>query len=185
MLAESDARTLRQFLVNTFDGIGGDAADQILDRGQDGHSASPGKLKPRRSSAARRDAEREPQRRPVDAGAALRQPRAAAVSARRVRDYPGDHGDQLALLRPDAVPRQLPSGPVTVMVHMASVWVPFTSESKEAIAGYPEIQKELRLGLQAVGRKLAMYLNRRNKVKQEGERRNRSSCVTWAKVARP
>ena len=40
----------------------------------------------------------------------------------------------------------LPSGPVTVMVHMASVWVPFTSESKEAIACYPEIQKELRLG---------------------------------------
>ena len=51
----------------------------------------------------------------------------------------------------------LPSGPVTVMVHMASVWVPFTSESKEAIASYPEIQKELRLALQAVGRKLGMY----------------------------
>jgi DNA topoisomerase-6 subunit B len=57
------------------------------------------------------------------------------------------------------------------MVHMASVWVPFTSESKEAIAAYPEIMKELRLGLQAVGRKLAMYLNRRNRVRQEGERR--------------
>jgi len=57
-------------------------------------------------------------------------------------------------------------------VHMASVWVPFTSESKEAIASYPEIQKELRLALQAVGRKLGMYLNRRQKVKQEGERRS-------------
>ena len=57
------------------------------------------------------------------------------------------------------------------MVHMASVWVPFTSESKEAVAGYPEIQKELRLGLQAVGRKLAMYLRRRVRVKQEGHRR--------------
>jgi len=66
---------------------------------------------------------------------------------------------------------QLPTGPVTVMVHMASVWVPFTSESKEAIASYPEITKELRLALQAVGRKLAIYLNRRNRVKQEGERR--------------
>jgi DNA topoisomerase-6 subunit B len=66
----------------------------------------------------------------------------------------------------------LPQGPVTVMVHMASVWVPFTSESKEAIAGYPEIQKELRLGLQAVGRKLGMFLNRKVKVKQEGERRS-------------
>jgi DNA topoisomerase-6 subunit B len=65
----------------------------------------------------------------------------------------------------------LPAGPVTVMVHMASVWVPFTSESKEAVAGYPEIQKELRLALQAVGRKLAMFLNRRNRVKHEGQRR--------------
>src|SRR5439155_1707884 len=66
---------------------------------------------------------------------------------------------------------QLPVGPVTVMVHVASVWVPFTSESKEAIASYPEIMKELRLGLQAVGRKLAIYLNRRKRVRQEGERR--------------
>src|ERR1700747_2435542 len=66
---------------------------------------------------------------------------------------------------------QLPVGPVTVIVHVASVWVPFTSESKEAIASYPEIVKELRLGLQAVGRKLAVYLNRRKRVRQEGERR--------------
>ena len=67
---------------------------------------------------------------------------------------------------------QFPNGPISLMVHMASVWVPFTSESKEAIASYPEIEKELRLGLQAVGRKLGMYLRRRQKVKQEGERRS-------------
>jgi DNA topoisomerase-6 subunit B len=65
----------------------------------------------------------------------------------------------------------MPKGPVTVMVHVASVWVPFTSESKEAIASYPEIQKELRLALQAVGRKLGMFLRRRQRVKQEGDRR--------------
>jgi DNA topoisomerase-6 subunit B len=40
------------------------------------------------------------------------------------------------------------------------------------VAAYPEIQKELRLALQAVGRKLGMYLRRRNRVRQEGERRN-------------
>jgi DNA topoisomerase-6 subunit B len=57
------------------------------------------------------------------------------------------------------------------MVHIASVWVPFTSESKEAVASYPEIQKEIRLGLQAVGRKLGMYLRRRLKVKQQSDRR--------------
>ena len=55
---------------------------------------------------------------------------------------------------------------------MASVWVPFTNESKEAIALYPEIQKELRLALQAVGRKLGMFLRRRLRVRHEGERRN-------------
>jgi DNA topoisomerase-6 subunit B len=66
----------------------------------------------------------------------------------------------------------LPKGPVTLMVHIASVWVPFTSESKEAVASYPEIQKELRLALQSVGRKLGMYMRRRNRVRQEGERRN-------------
>ncbi|MEX2561386.1 MAG: DNA topoisomerase VI subunit B, partial [Pirellulales bacterium] len=65
----------------------------------------------------------------------------------------------------------MPAGPVTIMVHMASVWVPFTSESKEAVAAYPEIQRELRLALQSVGRKLSMYLRRRLKVRQEGERR--------------
>ena len=66
----------------------------------------------------------------------------------------------------------LPSGPVHVMVHMASVWVPYTSESKEAVASYPEIQKELRLALQSVGRKLGMYLRKRLKVKQQSDRRN-------------
>jgi DNA topoisomerase-6 subunit B len=65
----------------------------------------------------------------------------------------------------------LPKGPVSLMVHIASVWVPFTSESKEAVASYPEIQKEIRLGLQAVGRKLGMYLRRRLKVKQQSNRR--------------
>jgi DNA topoisomerase-6 subunit B len=66
----------------------------------------------------------------------------------------------------------LPSGPTTVMIHMASVWVPFTNESKEAVASYPEIQKELRLALQTVGRKLGMFLRRRLRVRHEGERRN-------------
>jgi DNA topoisomerase-6 subunit B len=58
----------------------------------------------------------------------------------------------------------LPSGPLTLMVHMVSVWVPFTSESKEAIAHYPEIMKEIRLGLQEVGRKLKAYLGRRARI---------------------
>src|SRR5688572_24628864 len=41
----------------------------------------------------------------------------------------------------------LPSGPPVNMIHMASVWVPFTSESKEAVADYDEIRKEMKLAL--------------------------------------
>jgi len=57
----------------------------------------------------------------------------------------------------------LPTGPLVVMVHLASVWVPFTSESKEAIADYPEIQKEIRLAVQECGRRLRIYVNRRRR----------------------
>jgi DNA topoisomerase-6 subunit B len=54
----------------------------------------------------------------------------------------------------------LPAAPMVLMVHIASVWVPFTSESKEAVASYPEIMKEIRLALQDVGRKLGLYIRR-------------------------
>jgi DNA topoisomerase-6 subunit B len=65
----------------------------------------------------------------------------------------------------------LPVGPLVIMIHMASVWVPFTSESKEAIADYDEIRKEMKLALQECGRKLGIYLRRRQKMKREAERR--------------
>lgn len=57
----------------------------------------------------------------------------------------------------------LPSGPVAIMVHIASVWVPYTSESKKAVAHYDEILKEMRLALMEVGRKLAVHLRRRRR----------------------
>ena len=66
----------------------------------------------------------------------------------------------------------LPQGPLVVMVHMASVWVPFTSESKEAIADYDEIRQEIRKGVQDCGRKLSAYLNRRRAQKYQGDRRS-------------
>lgn len=65
----------------------------------------------------------------------------------------------------------LPVGPLIVLVHMASVWVPFTSESKEAIADYDEIRKEMRLALQECGRKLGTYLRRRKQMRKQSERR--------------
>ena len=170
---ESDARSLRQFLTTTFSGMSGDAADKILDEAKLASRQSPSKLK-------------------KDALATLH----SAMQHVNV-----DEGSNMTVLRfANRVPLQfqhaacavtqtilstnwrsyglsqsrgsLPSGPVTVMVHVASVWVPFTSESKEAIASYPEIQKEIRLALQAVGRNLGMYLRRRLRVAQEGQRRS-------------
>jgi DNA topoisomerase-6 subunit B len=66
----------------------------------------------------------------------------------------------------------LPGGPLVIMIHMASVWVPFTSESKEAIADYDEIRKEMKLALMECGRKLGTYLRKRQKMQREAARRD-------------
>jgi DNA topoisomerase-6 subunit B len=65
----------------------------------------------------------------------------------------------------------LPLGPMLLMVHIASVWVPFTSESKEAIAHYPEIVKEIRLGLQECGRQVAIWIRKRRREADEAKKR--------------
>jgi DNA topoisomerase VI subunit B len=66
----------------------------------------------------------------------------------------------------------LPNGPLVIMIHVASVWVPFTSESKEAIADYDEIRKEMKLALMECGRKLGTYLRKRQKMQREAARRD-------------
>ena len=67
---------------------------------------------------------------------------------------------------------QLPAGPLAVVVHIASVWVPFTSESKEAIAHYPEILKEIKLAVQECGRRLGRFVKRRRR-QADAERKRR------------
>jgi DNA topoisomerase VI subunit B len=66
----------------------------------------------------------------------------------------------------------LPTGPMVIFVHMASVWVPFTSESKEAIADYDEIRKDITLALRECGRRLGLFLRRRERAQGEYHRRN-------------
>ncbi len=61
----------------------------------------------------------------------------------------------------------LPNGPILLMVHIASVWVPFTSESKEAVAHYPEIIKEIKLAIQECGRKLGLHVRRQKRIRAE------------------
>ena len=173
LLVETDARTLRQFLASTFDGMGTLAADKILQEAQLPRRVMPGNLDEDQRNrlyetmrnvnlfegqtmSVLRYANRVP---------LLFQAGACAITQTIMQTNWRIYGLQQTR-------GSLPTGPVTVMVHIASVWVPFTSESKEAIAAYPEIQKELRLALQAVGRKLGMYLRHRQRAQHEGQRRS-------------
>ncbi|MDO5554235.1 MAG: DNA topoisomerase VI subunit B [Planctomycetia bacterium] len=173
MLDQSDARTMRQFLTASFDGVGTDGADKIIKTAAIRPRVSPKKLLPKEfeglydalrnlnlSEGQTMNVYRYANRVPLQfqAGACLI---TQSIMQMNWRNY------GLAQTK-----NQLPRGPITIMVHLASVWVPFTSESKEAIAAYPEIQKELRLALQTVGRKLGLFLSRRERVKQETERRS-------------
>jgi DNA topoisomerase-6 subunit B len=172
LIEESDARTIRQFLIHTFNGLGGEAADKIIKESGLGTRQSPNGLKPKDveklltamkgvnvSEGQTMEVLRYANRVPLQFS-----PSSCAITQMVLGTNWRSYG--LSQSRGG-----MPKGPVTVMVHVASVWVPFTSESKEAIASYPEIQKELRLALQSVGRKLGMYVRRRLKVKQQGERR--------------
>jgi DNA topoisomerase-6 subunit B len=172
LAAESDARSLRQFLTTTFAGVGSEGADKILTEADLAPRQSPAKLKKQQLDALH-EAMQHVNAEEGQSMTVLRfanrvplqfQHAACAVTQTILSTNWRAYG--LSQSR-----GSLPSGPVTVMVHMASVWVPFTSESKEAIAHYPEIQKEIRLALQAVGRKLGMYMRRRLRVAQEGQRR--------------
>jgi DNA topoisomerase-6 subunit B len=173
LLSESDARSLRQFLISTFNGMGSEGAEKILKEADLGLRMSPSKLKQAdiaKMHAAMRSVSLEDGQTMNVMRFANRvplqfQPGACAIT----QTIAGTNWRSYGLTQSRGA---MPNGPVTIMVHMASVWVPFTSESKEAVASYPEIQKELRLALQAVGRKLSMYLRRRLRVKQEGERRS-------------
>jgi len=64
----------------------------------------------------------------------------------------------------------LPVGPLAIVVHLASVWVPFTSEAKEAVAHYDELLREMKLAVQECGRKLATHIRAREKAQSEQKR---------------
>jgi len=66
----------------------------------------------------------------------------------------------------------LPVGPMALLVHIASVWVPFTSEAKEALAHYPEIIREIQLAAQECGRKLATFIRKQQHADYQAQRRS-------------
>ncbi|WP_254534811.1 DNA topoisomerase VI subunit B [Halomarina litorea] len=67
----------------------------------------------------------------------------------------------------------MPNGPAVLMVHVASTNVPFTSESKDAIANVPAIEDEIELALREAARDLKRYLNKRRSL----EKRRRKQDV--------
>jgi DNA topoisomerase-6 subunit B len=66
----------------------------------------------------------------------------------------------------------LPVAPMALVVHLASVWVPFTSEAKEAVAHYDELLEELKHALRECGRKLASHVRARAHADREMKRRS-------------
>ncbi len=66
-----------------------------------------------------------------------------------------------------------PEAPMIVSINFASVWVPYTSESKEAISHYEEIIKEVKLALQDAARSLQRYLSKVHKAKASQERKSK------------
>ncbi|MEM4571417.1 MAG: DNA topoisomerase VI subunit B, partial [Nanopusillaceae archaeon] len=60
--------------------------------------------------------------------------------------------------------------PVVILVHVASVWLPFTSESKEAIAPYPEIVKEIELAIKKVLRETEIFIKKKRSIDSIGEK---------------
>jgi DNA topoisomerase-6 subunit B len=67
----------------------------------------------------------------------------------------------------------MPAGPVVLLIHVASTNVPFTSESKDAVANVPEIEKEVELAIREAARDLKSHLKQRRSL----EKRRRKQTV--------
>jgi len=63
-----------------------------------------------------------------------------------------------------------PNAPMVILLHFVSVWVPFTTEGKQALASYPEIIREAKLALQEAGRVLFRYISRKQKLREKQAR---------------
>ena len=71
----------------------------------------------------------------------------------------------------------IPVGPAIFFIHVASTSVPFTSESKEAIADIPEIENEIKLALRECARKMQQHIS-----KKERRRKTREKFLLITKI---
>jgi len=55
----------------------------------------------------------------------------------------------------------IPIGPAIFLTHIASTKIPYTSESKEAVADIPEIENEIKLAFRECARKIQVHINKK------------------------
>ncbi|WP_435333304.1 DNA topoisomerase VI subunit B [Haloarchaeobius sp. TZWWS8] len=66
----------------------------------------------------------------------------------------------------------VPHGPVVIMVHVASTNVPFTSESKDAVASVEEIEAEIELAIREAARELKSYLKKQRSMRKRQKKQD-------------
>ena len=65
-----------------------------------------------------------------------------------------------------------PDMPIAFIVHVCSTKVPYKTVGKEYIADRPEIEREIRNGLNSVARRLSYFLSRKISIEHERRRIN-------------
>jgi len=71
----------------------------------------------------------------------------------------------------------IPNGEVVIMVHIASTNVPFTSESKDAVANVPELESEIELAMREAARELKSFLKKRRSMQQRREKQDKLATI--------
>ncbi|WP_336003160.1 DNA topoisomerase VI subunit B [Halorientalis halophila] len=71
----------------------------------------------------------------------------------------------------------IPNGPAVLMVHVASTNVPFTSESKDAVANVPEIEDEVERAIREAARDLKSYLKKRRSMEKRRRKQDKLATI--------
>ena len=71
----------------------------------------------------------------------------------------------------------IPNGEVVIMVHIASTNVPFTSESKDAVANVPELESEIELAMREAARELKSFLKKRRSMQQRRKKQDKLATI--------
>jgi DNA topoisomerase-6 subunit B len=71
----------------------------------------------------------------------------------------------------------IPTDAAVVMVHIASTNVPFTSESKDAVANIPELESEIELAIREAARELKSFLKKRRSMQQRRKKQDKLATI--------